>query len=273
MCYSGGRENESDANTAYKPFNAGKEVRRLFQKHECLFRAKEGNFLTMAHYVMSDIHGEADRFHAMLEKIQFSPEDMLYILGDVVDRGPDGIGLLKEIMGMPNATMLLGNHEHMMLQYMSPSASETDIRRWNRNGNAPTLAAYRCMDDAEQQKILSYLRTLPTHLEIEVNGKKFYLVHGFPGANTHDEVWSRPTMETPNPVPGYQLIIGHTPVQYLIADEQEQIRFEMEVESNGDHLRVAHTPGFIDIDCGCGHNTPIKALACIRLEDMTEAYV
>ena len=41
----------------------------------------------MARYVMSDIHGEADRFHAMLEKIEFSADDTLYILGDLIDRG------------------------------------------------------------------------------------------------------------------------------------------------------------------------------------------
>ena len=29
----------------------------------------------MAHYVMLDIHGEADRFHAMLERIKFSTND------------------------------------------------------------------------------------------------------------------------------------------------------------------------------------------------------
>ncbi len=167
----------------------------------------------MAHYVLSDIHGEADCFHAMLEKISFSQEDALYILGDVIDRGLDGISLLKEIMGMSNAVMLLGNHEYMMLQYMSPIASETDIRRWNRNGNAPTLVAY------------------------------------------------------------HQLIMGHTLVQYLIEDEQEQIDFEIEIASKGEHLRVTHTPGFIDIDCGCGHNMPIKALACLRLEDMEEYYI
>ena len=45
----------------------------------------------MAHYVMSDIHGEADRFSAMLETIHFSSQDTLYILGDVIDRGPEGI--------------------------------------------------------------------------------------------------------------------------------------------------------------------------------------
>ena len=50
----------------------------------------------MAHYVMSDIHGEAARFYAMLEKIALGPEDRLIILGDVVDRGPDGVRLLGD---------------------------------------------------------------------------------------------------------------------------------------------------------------------------------
>lgn len=36
----------------------------------------------MARYVMPDIHGEADCFHAMLEKIRFSADDTLYIPGD-----------------------------------------------------------------------------------------------------------------------------------------------------------------------------------------------
>ena len=54
----------------------------------------------MAHYVMGDIHGEADSFHAILEKIYFSEEDTLILLGDVIDRGPVGIALLLEITEM-----------------------------------------------------------------------------------------------------------------------------------------------------------------------------
>lgn len=226
----------------------------------------------MAHYVMSDIHGEADRFHAMLDKIQFSPDDTLYILGDVIDRGPDGIGLLQEIMEMPNVVMLLGNHEHMILQYMEPDADDIVIRRWNRNGNRPTKAAYLRLKAKDQQRILKYLRSLPTHLEVEVNGRKFYLVHAFPGANVHDEVWNRPKMDTPNPMPGYTVVIGHTPIPYLIADENERIRFALNMEERGEHLRICHTPGFVDIDCGCGSDMPIKMLACLRLEDMKEFY-
>lgn len=92
---------------------------------------------------MADLHGEGERFHAMLKKIAFSEDDCLYILGDVVDRGPDGIALIREIMEMPNVTMLLGNHEYMMLQYFSLNATEVDYRRWSKNGNAPTLATFQ----------------------------------------------------------------------------------------------------------------------------------
>lgn len=226
----------------------------------------------MAHYVMSDIHGEADRFHAMLEKIHFSADDTLYILGDVIDRGPDGIPLLREIMAAPNMVMLLGNHEYMMLDYLKPDHDTIAIRRWNRNGNRPTLDAYLKLKAREQQEILDYLKSLPTHLELEINGKRFYLVHGFPGENVHDEVWCRPEMDTPKPIPGCQIIIGHTPVLSLIKPEDEKVRYAMELESRGEHLRICHADGFIDIDCGCGHSYPIKALACIRMEDMVESY-
>ena len=67
----------------------------------------------MSHYVVSDVHGEDDRWKAMLEKIHFSAQDTLYILGDVVDRGPHGVEILQEIMRTPNMKMLLGNHEFM----------------------------------------------------------------------------------------------------------------------------------------------------------------
>lgn len=226
----------------------------------------------MAYYVLSDVHGEADRFHRMLEKIHFSDSDTLYILGDVVDRGPDGIALLQEIRCTPNMEMLLGNHEYMMLQYLRPEATDAEIRRWNRNGNTPTLAAFWKLGETEQQELLSFLRVRPAHLEVTVSGRHFYLVHGFPGGNVHDEVWGRPSLQEPNPIPGCCLVIGHTPVLSLIQPEQRRIQYAMELESRGEHLRICHAPGFVDIDCGCGHNLPIKALSCLRLEDLNEFY-
>ena len=39
------------------------------------------------HYVMSDLHGEYEKYLEMLKKIKFTDDDVLYVLGDVVDRG------------------------------------------------------------------------------------------------------------------------------------------------------------------------------------------
>ena len=49
-------------------------------------------------YVLSDLHGMYDKFIQMLELIQFSSSDQLYILGDVVDRGKNSIKCLQYIM-------------------------------------------------------------------------------------------------------------------------------------------------------------------------------
>lgn len=69
---------------------------------------------------MSDLHGEKYRYDAMLEMIQFSGEDTLYILGDVVDRGPNGIDILRDIMQRPNVHLILGNHEDLLLGTLGP---------------------------------------------------------------------------------------------------------------------------------------------------------
>lgn len=66
-------------------------------------------------YVLSDIHGNLRRFESIMKQINLQSDDTLYVLGDVVDRYPDGIKILRRIMKMPNARMLMGNHEYMML--------------------------------------------------------------------------------------------------------------------------------------------------------------
>ena len=42
----------------------------------------------MSTYVMSDLHGQYELYREMLKKIEFdSGVDMLYVLGDILDRG------------------------------------------------------------------------------------------------------------------------------------------------------------------------------------------
>ena len=60
-------------------------------------------------YVISDIHGDYDRYKALIEKINLHDEDNLYVLGDVVDRGNRGIDILLDMMSRPNVLPILGN--------------------------------------------------------------------------------------------------------------------------------------------------------------------
>lgn len=44
----------------------------------------------MATYVVSDLHGQYRIFLKLLEMVDFSENDQLYMLGDAIDRGPEG---------------------------------------------------------------------------------------------------------------------------------------------------------------------------------------
>ena len=62
-------------------------------------------------YACSDIHGRYNQYAALLAQLDLRPSDTLYILGDVIDRGPDGVTILQDMMVRPNVFPLLGNHE------------------------------------------------------------------------------------------------------------------------------------------------------------------
>ncbi len=46
-------------------------------------------------YVISDIHGCYREYLALLDKIHFSADDWLYVLGDAADRGPEPIKVFR----------------------------------------------------------------------------------------------------------------------------------------------------------------------------------
>ncbi len=72
---------------------------------------------TMALYLIGDIQGCDSALAALLEKIDFSPSrDTAYLLGDLVNRGPNSAGVLRRLMALGNAAQcLLGNHDMHLL--------------------------------------------------------------------------------------------------------------------------------------------------------------
>ena len=66
-------------------------------------------------YAVSDLHGQYKTFTKGLKMIGFSDSDMLYVIGDAIDRGTDGIRILEYIKKHENMDLILGNHEFLML--------------------------------------------------------------------------------------------------------------------------------------------------------------
>ena len=68
-------------------------------------------------YLVGDLQGCCDPLERLLQTLDFSPSrDHLYLLGDLVNRGPDSLGVLRRLRGLQgSATCLLGNHDLHLL--------------------------------------------------------------------------------------------------------------------------------------------------------------
>jgi bis(5'-nucleosyl)-tetraphosphatase (symmetrical) len=71
----------------------------------------------MARYLIGDVQGCDAPLGRLLEKIGFSPSrDTVYLLGDLVNRGPASAAVLRRLMGYgESAQCLLGNHDLSLL--------------------------------------------------------------------------------------------------------------------------------------------------------------
>lgn len=67
----------------------------------------------MAAYVISDIHGEYEKFNHLLKRIKLKETDTLYILGDALDRGSYPIKTLLQLMEMSNVICVLEKNDYI----------------------------------------------------------------------------------------------------------------------------------------------------------------
>src|SRR5207302_8615370 len=87
--------------------------------------------------IVGDVHGDLERLFSGLKP--YPPDRWRTIfLGDLVDGGPFGVGALRYARDRPNSTVLLGNHEVMMLGALPDRAQRGDgFRSWLGAGGQP----------------------------------------------------------------------------------------------------------------------------------------
>lgn len=236
----------------------------------------------MAIYVTSDLHGLPLKvLKLLLNKVNFSENDWLYILGDVVDRQNDGgIEILKWLLEQPNAQLILGNHEAMLLSCDFVFEEITNenligftkekielLMNYTQNGGDVTLKALRKLMHTSPETvedILDYLREAPLYETVSVGNNDFLLVHS--GIDNFDKnkklseytadefIWAWPEI-TDEYFDDIITVFGHTPT----------MSYDNTIKG-----KILKTKTWIDIDVGVPYgNKP----ALLRLDDLEEIYL
>ena len=230
-------------------------------------------------YVMSDLHGRYDLYVKMLDRIGFSDEDELFVLGDVVDRGPEPMKILTDMSMRPNVYPILGNHDYMaeyLLGKLSAQITEDNcdthltaedlsaLAGWLTDGGQTTMEAFRRLTPDEREGILDYLAEFSPYEELTVGNNRFVLVH----AGLADFDPARPLEEYEL----YGLITTYTDYskryfadRYLVTGHVPTGRIDETCSG-----KIYRKHGHIAIDCGAVWG---GTLGCIRLEDLREFYV
>ena len=215
-------------------------------------------------YVISDIHGQYDALMKIIKQIEFTGDDELYILGDVIDRGPKSMECIEWIMAQDNVLTLLGNHELILYDcYMHDSTAVYHSLTEMRERISPI----------EQKAIIKWIEEMPECKLISVNEKRFYLNHTQAVSPKYftEELTDRlfpdyaRYQEYDNlDIKDIICVHGHIPTM-------EMRRWNGQEKSSSIWKNKSGT--IIDIDCGAGYPEEGGKLGCLRLNDMKEFYV
>lgn len=191
----------------------------------------------MKRYVITDLHGN----NKIWDKIKdyLHNEDILYCLGDSIDRGPNGFRILQELIQRPHTYMIKGNHELMLVDGLKTELhinEAKDLRSGNRpldlwwyNGGYSTYMDIKSSLSKNQlMDFIDYIDNLPQSIILDSKDKrsKIYLDHsGFtPPYINNDSYWNRTHLKSEwinDPFDTTRTIIihGHTPVELIDANE------------------------------------------------------
>jgi len=113
---------------------------------------------------MTNIIGDiAGQYKSLIALTKQMPEGEIISVGDLVDRGPDSNRVIEYFM-QPGRRAILGNHEHLMLDYLL-NGNFYPEGCWFNNGGSATIAAYP--NGIVPQEHIDWLKALPKYIEID----------------------------------------------------------------------------------------------------------
>jgi len=108
--------------------------------------------------VIGDVHGCLEELEELLKTVQFKfGIDRLIIVGDLIDRGPDSVGVVRRCRQL-DAEVTMGNHEWKFLKW------------WKGNKHYDAHKHYKELNDDD----VAYINRMPYHLKLT---DSLYVVH------------------------------------------------------------------------------------------------
>ena len=124
--------------------------------------------------IVGDIHGCIEELNELIDNINLQPTDLLYFIGDLIDRGPDSVAVVRRCYSLSmqyNVKLILGNHEEKFLRYLKHLENKTGLEaQMSGVDEFPQL-----MEGLEKYEI-DFL--ISAYYSIELQEEKITLLHG-----------------------------------------------------------------------------------------------
>jgi serine/threonine protein phosphatase 1 len=191
---------------------------------------------------IGDVHGHYEGLRRLVDLCKLRPDDRLYFLGDLIDRGPQSNKVVKWVREN-RFPCLMGNHEIMLLSsFNNGNIDEIAARHWMAAGGRETLESYG--SSGVPQIDIDWLSGLPSYMDLG----GVWLVHagvdpGLPLEKQDNEqfCWVREDFFKSDFrfFPDKTIVVGHT------------ITFTLPGVSSG---TLAQGPGWLAIETGAYHH-------------------
>ena len=228
-------------------------------------------------FVISDIHGMYQDFLKVLT--YWNRKDLLVILGDMIDRGPESLEVIQLVMKIKEhygdkVIVLTGNHDQLLIDFINDPFEYGN--NYQNNGGNDTIRSFTKDESifyysfaARANKLLEnnaseieFIRKLPRYHEF---GKVLFTHAGFCSwrdcwEETTDEqfIWIRDHYKHKNNS-GFVNVFGHTPTQLINKDKSNDVW-------------ISEDKLYIGIDGACAYGGQLNGILINEAGELLETY-